>query len=391
MLDRDRSRERRAVRLVVAAALAAVAAAALAESGEGQVIDTVPARSRDRVVGEIARLARAAGAGTPDARIRLARLALETARRRSDPRYLGQAEAALSPWSGAADVPEEVLLLRATLAQTRHDFSAALADLDRLLARNPGHAQAHLTRAVVLTVQGRYPEALRSCEALAAGQPALGPTCRAPALAATGRAAQAAAALEPALSGRPSPAMAWTHSVLGEIHHWSADPARAEPHLQAALRLDPGDRYTRGLLADLLLDGQRWDEVVALLDPLAEADDALLLRLAIAEQRRSGPRASRWTGLLRARFAAAARRGDRVHAREQARFALEIQGDARGALALALESWGVQREPWDARLVLEAARRAPGGPRELVQQVADFVAARQDGWRLVSLAAGARP
>lgn len=59
--------------------------------------------------------------------------------------------------------------------------------------------------------------------------------------------------------------------------------------------------------------------------------------------------------MLQARFAAARARGDRVHLREEARFVLEVSKDARGALALALENWGVQKEPADARIALEAA------------------------------------
>ena len=67
--------------------------------------------------------------------------------------------------------PDEALLLRATLKQARHDFHGALADLDQLTARAPKNAEAQLTRAVVLTVVGRYREALSSCDALAGRTP----------------------------------------------------------------------------------------------------------------------------------------------------------------------------------------------------------------------------
>ena len=56
--------------------------------------------------------------------------------------------------------------LRANLSQTRHDFPAALADLDAVLTRNPENAQAWLTRAVILQVQGDYPKALGNCLSL---------------------------------------------------------------------------------------------------------------------------------------------------------------------------------------------------------------------------------
>ena len=51
--------------------------------------------------------------------------------------------------------PTEVLVLRATIRQSLHDFDTAIADLGTALAREPRHPQALLTRATVLTVQGR--------------------------------------------------------------------------------------------------------------------------------------------------------------------------------------------------------------------------------------------
>src|SRR4029450_5761419 len=87
---------------------------------------------------------------------RFARRAIETAREAGDPRYLGQAQAALAPWWNLSDPSPTALLLRATVKQSMHDFSGALADLDRLLAARPGDAQALLTRATVLTAPGRY-------------------------------------------------------------------------------------------------------------------------------------------------------------------------------------------------------------------------------------------
>ena len=61
---------------------------------------------------------------------------------------------------------------------------------------------------------------------------------------------------------------------------------------------------------------------------------------------------------LQARFDAALARGDRSHAREQARFALDLLGDAPQALALAQSNWAWQREPADALLLLRAAAAA---------------------------------
>jgi hypothetical protein len=47
-----------------------------------------------------------------------------------------------------------------------------------------------------------------------------------------------------------------------------------------------------------------------------------------------------------------------VHQREQARFELQLRNDPRTALKLAQLNWSVQKEPADARILLEAALMA---------------------------------
>ena len=44
-----------------------------------------------------------------------------------------------------------------------------------------------------------------------------------------------------------------------------------------------------------------------------------------------------------------------LHLKEEAHFELEVRGDAVTALGLALANWNIQKEPSDARLVLQAA------------------------------------
>src|SRR5439155_5596474 len=80
--------------------------------------------------------------------VRLARRAIEAARETGDPRFFGQAQAALAPWWKQPDPPAQALLLRATLKQSTHDFTGALADLDRLVAANPRRARARFARSV---------------------------------------------------------------------------------------------------------------------------------------------------------------------------------------------------------------------------------------------------
>ncbi|HKP66749.1 MAG TPA: hypothetical protein VJX31_09000, partial [Casimicrobiaceae bacterium] len=136
------------------------------------------------------------------------------------------------------------------------------------------------------------------------------------------------------------------------------------------------DAYLKGAYADFLLDQNRAREVVPLLRG-DERNDALLLRLTLAEQRLPDENASfvRHKEELAARFDAARRRGDSVHRREEARFRLAIERDSDAALALARDNWAVQREPADLRILLEAAQST--GAAEAVKVATDWIAANR--------------
>jgi hypothetical protein len=86
---------------------------------------------------------------------------------------------------------------------------------------------------------------------------------------------------------------------------------------------------------------------------------------------------------MKARLAAARLRGE-VHAREEARLALDALNEPARALALAIENWAQQKEPADAVLLARAA--AAAGQPEAAEPVRALV--RAAGWsdvRLVSL------
>ncbi len=292
--------------------------------------------------------------------------AISLARSEADPRYWGRAQAALQRWWAAPDAPEEVVLLRATIRQALHDFDGARSDLERL-----ADPQASLTLATVELVTGRYAAARAACAKLDGRADALIVTvCSAQVDSLTGRAAEARAALEGALASAPShPQRAWALSVLGEVRERAGDDAAAESAYRDALKLEPVDGYTLTALADLLLELGRGAEVEPLLSSRF-SDDNALLRLAVAETKKLG-RPGSYAQMLRWRYAASAERGDTVHQREQARFALEVEKNAAKALELALSNWAVQKEPADARVLLDAALAA--GKPEAAREAAEHV------------------
>lgn len=275
-----------------------------------------------------------------------------------DPRYVGYAQAALSPWWSESSPPVEVLVLRATLKQYRHDFNAALADLDTAVKDDPNNAQAWSLASTIHMVQGRYAEARANCTALQkVTSDLIGVGCAAVLDALGGKARPAHAALEAALSrsadATPEQRL-WALTRLGEMAARFGDFALAEKHFKDGLVLGIADGYLLAAYADLLLDRDRPAEVLALLKGMNRSD-LLLLRIALAEKTLHLSEEVKLRTELANRFDDAKLRGDKVHQVEEARFRLHLMGDAAAALALAKENWTVQKETRDARILLETA------------------------------------
>lgn len=315
-----------------------------------------------------------------------ARVSLQRARVHGDPRELGAAQAALAPWWTQADAPADAVLLRARVLQARHGFDVALAELRGLLARSdltPEHrAQALLDAAALHQLRAELPEARALCEQLQplAALPATACLAELASLSGEGQAAaRTLAQLSPGRVVAP-----WLALMRAELAERLGDEAAA-PALYRTALAGEDEVYTRAALADWLLARERAAEALVLIErsPDAEAD-ALLLRHVIA-LRQLGRDASALTAQLRERLAAADRREPGKHAREQARFALDVERQPREALRLAQVNWAMQREPVDAVLLLRAALAAGRDGDATRQDLARQL--RDKGWQDARLAA----
>lgn len=302
---------------------------------------------------------------------RLAREYITLGRRRSDPRYFGYAQAVLSPWWNEPEPPPEVLLLRATLLQNRHEFEAALVDLDVLLEAQPRNAPAWLTRAVIHQITGDYREAMQDCLNLL--QLASGPVanvCIGSVMAVSGHGERAYDLLSKATSQASDPAMRqWALTSMAQIRMRRGDLDAAAVHFRQALEAGPRDPYLLRVYADFLLDRGRPEQVLDLLENEIR-DDALLLRAAIAARDTSREeRAREYTLMLEDRFREAKLRGDFLHLRDAALFELELKHDARQALQYAARNWQRQKDPEDALMLLRAAvaANAPTAARPVLE------------------------
>ena len=300
----------------------------------------------------------------------LAQAYFDLAMARGDPRYVGYAEAVLARFGGALSAP--MLLVRGQLRQYRHHFDAALDDFAAALAQEPDLAGAHAWRAAIFLVQADYAAARRECQALQQlGRLTLFGGCLGMAQAYNGQLQAADATLQAAMQDARSEAnRLWLLTRLGEVAAWRGQHAVAERHFRAALSLDRDDGYLLAAWSDFLLDAGRAAEVVDLLRGW-EASDGLLLRLAEAQTLLNHSTASRLVQVIGDRFVAAKLRGDTTHRAEEARFELRLRRNPGLALQLAAANYRVQREPRDARVLLEAA--AAAGDAAAAQSVRDWL------------------
>lgn len=352
--------------LAVAAGLCLLAATAPAApfvpAADGEVVERLPVAG-DPALRSVESLRRQLASRPGDAALRLdiAQRYFGLAMAQGDPRYVGYAQSAIAPLQATAAGDSRYWLVRGQLQQYGHDFAGALASLKRASELDPRAADPVAWRAAIHMVQAQYAWAAAECDQLAKlAAPLLAQGCTAYVRATTGQLIPGYAMLSDAVAAAPDvppEQMLWLQTRLAEmaarLHRWGD----AERHYRAALALGITDQFLLGSYADFLLQRERGAEVLPLLAGW-ERSDILLLRLALAGQATNDARAAGWRRQLRERFADAARRGDRLHEQEAARWALELEGDAAKALAHAQRNYALQKEPRDAEILLRTALAA---------------------------------
>ena len=329
---------------------------------DDEVIEVLPGLGTSRLEERRARRALAQRPGDAALAVSTARRYLARAHEEGDPRFAGQALAAIAGWTDA-QASDDVLLLRADLQQYLHEFDASVATLQRLVARpSAAHrAQAWITLATVRRVQGRYADSDAACRRLMDVGAALhGGACLAENAALRGEfdAARTSLAGLLATPGLPAGTRAWLLVTQAELEQRAGRASAADAAYRASLGAQ-GDSYARLAYADFLIEQQRPAEALTWLKDEAR-NDAVLLRLAIAGKLAASTTAQRDAAEMRERIALANQRPDAklFHGREQAMFALSVDGDAARALDLARGNVAHQREPLDVVVLARAAKAA---------------------------------
>lgn len=362
---------------VVAATCAASPETPYTPTRDDIVLQTVPSRGDPRVRAfDALRAAAAKNPGDVTRAIALARAYLDFGRDTGDARYLGYAAAVLAPLLIHEPVPLEVLLVHATVLQSKHYFNEARTLLQTIIQRDGDNAQAWLTLATIAQVQGDMVTARRACSHLLGSSDALilgG--CLASLNAVDGHAASAYSTLNlllPQAHAASVPEQVWIQGLMADAAIYLDDSDAADKHFRAALQLAPGDNFLLADYADFLLDQNRAAEALDLVKSYS-ASDTSFLRQVLAEIALKLPQAASNTEQMTQRWAAIDQRGSRTYDREEAIFALHGQHDAAQALVLAQKNWKVQRAPKDARIFLEAALAAgqPSAAQPVLQLVAE--------------------
>jgi hypothetical protein len=258
------------------------------------------------------------------------------------------------------------------------------------LQARPRDPQALLSRAFVLAVLGRHQEAYDSCHILPVRTPLLlRLTCLARVASLSGKAGPALARLRAALDAEREAdpaARRFALVVAADIAARLGEATPAEAMLREALALEPRDVFVRASLTELLADQQRLEEARA-----TAGDSPMNVHLALLRALASGgpgdQAGARAVARLRSELERDRAANVTYHAREHARFALDVLHDPALALELALANWQTQKEPVDALILMRAAKAARR-PEAAAAAMAWVCAAGMEDVRLKAMMAG---
>ncbi len=256
---------------------------------------------------------------------------------------------------GLADErPDAVTLVdAATVAQARHDFDLAQQLIEQALEINPGYDQAWLLRASIHLLRGETEEARQACRRLRNASLVAMVTCSARVQIAGGQYDRALDRLTAVLgavdrSVEDDAVRAWALSVAGDAAS-QVDRRSAIRFYTQSLQLNESTQVRAALVDQLIASGQ-FD---AAEETLEEGHDALPLvirQFVVARQLGKTDDVSAEIAQADRQFRRWISEADFAHAREMARFYLDVLVQPELARELARVNLELQREPEDLQL-----------------------------------------
>lgn len=283
-------------------------------------------------------------------------------RKTGDDQFLDRAWTLLQPALGAASPTPETFIAASFVAQSRHEFGQATALIRQALAINANNDEAWLLLASIQLVQGDAASAAVACRQLHDVPPLIRITCKARVALATGQQQAAYTRLSGILSisdeqRLPADTLAWSYSVAGDLAVATGETAAALTLYRRSLVLAERAQV-RAALVDVLLSRADYDSAWEALQDGSLALPLLVRRLIVARHlgdlQEMGPILSK----VQQEFTAWIAKEDWLHAREMARFYIDVVDRPDIARRLALINIKLQKEPEDLRLEARTRKRA---------------------------------
>ena len=263
----------------------------------------------------------------------------------------------LAPDSEAdAPLTQEGRLLRAWHAQAMHQFNEASELLAPLLTNS--HHAPWLLEANLRRIRGNHAASEQACRQVASNHPLLGQVCLLQTRAHSGRlmdashprAVEKLFAVVHARQPVGKEQHAWIMGVLSDAYLAVSNLKESLEWSEKAFRISDSVQY-RATCAARLIDNGFLDEALALLDASAEAPALVILRLVALEQLGRLDEALETVRAVDQQFRHDVAHGDFLHAREMARFYLDVLPDPALADRLIMENWEQQKELEDRVLL----------------------------------------
>jgi Tfp pilus assembly protein PilF len=287
-------------------------------------------------------------------------------------RYYGRASALLKPLLANNPNDLELQFYSATVLQHYHQFTQAHQLLSQILVQQPQHIAAWLMKANIHMVQGDLTAAKKACLRLL-GQSSLllSSACLLEVNAEQGKVEQSYQQLKNIVKVTgviPSEQSVWIKQILADLAQRQQLSPQALEHL-SDIPLSQAPVSYLALWADIKLSQQHYQKILETIGPIVESsdsfDDALLLRLALAEQHAKAADAL-WNQRLKQRITIRLQRNDTAHAADIARYYLDIAPDARKALHWAEINWQQAKMTPD-KFLLDRAKAAQQATESLTK------------------------
>lgn len=280
---------------------------------------------------------------------------LEAFRITGDDVHLDEAWHDLEPQLETGD--PTLLLHAALVAQARHEFDRALSLTERVLRQQPDNDQAWLLVNAIHLVRANRIEAAAACRSLRRVSILVVMTCHA-------RSADAgldehrerllAVLAAPGAQRFDDAHRAWAFSVAGDLAVREGQDFAAIGHYRRSLALAESAQV-RSALVDSLLRKNWYYEARQELKQGSDALPLMVRRLIVDLE--LGTVSQDEVDATEHRFRQWIVAEDWLHAREMARFYLDVRADVRLAEQLATVNYGIQKEPEDLLLLTRSRSR----------------------------------